>query len=81
MTQNQLMTAGALAFAGFALWYVLNGSSTNAPTAASPGQQRRDLGLAEWMKVLAQQEEDITHRAPAQYTDELNNILGPWAVP
>lgn len=47
MTQTQLMTAGAVAFALFALYTV-----TRKPgqlMAAQPAQNARDFGLDQWM--------------------------------
>lgn len=46
---NQLMTAGAVAFAGFALWYVMKPASAAAPVAVQPGQAARDAGLQKWL--------------------------------
>lgn len=47
MTSNQLMTAGAVALAGFALYYTFRTPGGNV--SAQPGQQQRDLGLSAWL--------------------------------
>jgi hypothetical protein len=44
MNSNQLMTAGAIGFAGFALWWITR-KPGNTPTAAQPAQAQRDIGL------------------------------------
>lgn len=44
MTSNKLMTYGAAAFAGFALWWISR-TPGNSATSAQPGQQARDAGL------------------------------------
>ncbi|WP_431257215.1 hypothetical protein ACQ86G_21520 [Roseateles chitinivorans] len=47
MNTNQLMTIGAVGFAGFALYYI---TRTPGKTLASqPGQQQRDAGLQQWI--------------------------------
>lgn len=47
MTQNQIMTYAAAAFAGFALWYITRKPGNAA--AAQPAQQARDAGLQVWL--------------------------------
>lgn len=47
MNSNQLMTAGAVAFAGFAIFYVLRKPKAQA-TLATTAQQQRDAGLQQW---------------------------------
>lgn len=73
MTQNQLLTGGAVAFAAFALWYITRRPS-DAPVSASPGQQQRDMGLIGWFRNLSQQENEIANRALGEYNDELRRI-------
>lgn len=47
MTSNQLMTIGAVGFAGFALFYI---TRTPGKTLANqPAQQQRDSGLQQWI--------------------------------
>lgn len=52
MTNNQMMTAGAVAFAAFALWYVFGKPQTGGALARQAGQQARDAGLAQWFDVV-----------------------------
>ena len=58
MNSNQLMTAGAIGFAGFALWFITRKPGTQ-PTAASPAQAQRDLGLQAWFDLHLAQNADI----------------------
>lgn len=51
MTSNQLMTAGAVAFAGFALWYITR--TPGGQVAKQPGQAMRDNGLQAWLGATA----------------------------
>lgn len=54
MNMNKVTTAAALAFAGFAVWYITRGAG--APIAAispQPAQQRRDAGLAAWLNDIS----------------------------
>ena len=51
MTQNQLMTAGVIGFAAFALIYITR-KPNKGPVASQPGQQQRDRGLADWFASL-----------------------------
>lgn len=78
MTQNQMLTGGAIAFAVFALWYAFTPS--RQAVASSPGQQQRDLGLTQWVGSLRSQEWQISGQAQQQYRDEIANILGPWGT-
>lgn len=48
MNQNQLLTLGAVAFAGFAVYYLFRQPGA-APIATSSGQQQRDSGLQSWI--------------------------------
>jgi hypothetical protein len=57
MKTNQLMTAGAVAFAAFALWVVSR--QTGSPVVAispQPAQQQRDAGLSGLLDVWSDQE-------------------------
>lgn len=59
ISKNQLLTFGAVAFAGFAVWYITKGAG--APIAAmsgQPAQQQRDSALVGWMNGWAQSEFD-----------------------
>lgn len=49
MNSNQLMTAGAIGFAAYALYQFVWQSSHKVTTIANqPGQQQRDAGLLVW---------------------------------
>jgi hypothetical protein len=73
MTQNQLLTGGAIGFAAFALWYILRQPGGGA-IASQPGQQQRDLALIGWFQNLSEQENAIANRALGDYNDELRRI-------
>jgi hypothetical protein len=75
MTLNQLMTVGAIGFAGFALWHVTRKPAGDA--VVQPAQRSRDAGLANWFDTLASQEAAISNNALTQYVNELKgmNIL------
>lgn len=73
MTTNQLTTVAAIAFAGFALWYITR--KPGAAVAAQPGQQQRDLGLQAWYGLRSDQNyfsTDAFNYSGAQ----LPNVLG-----
>jgi hypothetical protein len=57
LTTNQLMTAGALAFAAFAVWQFTR--KPGQAIANQPGQQQRDAGLMAWNTLYAQQWQEI----------------------
>jgi hypothetical protein len=57
MNTNQLMTAGAIAFAAFALWQFTR--KPGQAVANQPGQQARDVGLATWQEQYATQWQEI----------------------
>lgn len=61
MTQNQLMTAGAVAFAGFALWWINRGTrAQGAAIATQPAQQQRDSGLQAWFDHFDKQAAELS---------------------
>lgn len=71
-TTNQLMTAGAIAFAAFAVWHVTRKAPAGA-LANQPGQQQRDAGLAEfnfqqglqWAETARHEVDRLASRYPA----------------
>jgi hypothetical protein len=69
MNTNQLMTVGAIAFAGFALWYVARKPS--GQVATQPGQAARDAGLIGWFNHLSTQQNELATKANDDYMDEL----------
>lgn len=73
MTQNQLMTAGAIGFAAFALLYVFK--SPAKVVAATPAQQQRDAGLSQWIDILNTQNLSIDG-GKSQAVQDLTNKLG-----
>ena len=53
MTTNQLMTAGALGFALFAVLYLKKqGGAPVAAISPQPAQRQRDEGLTQWLGGL-----------------------------
>lgn len=52
MTSNQLMTAAALGFAGFAVYYITRTPAKGAGTVTLDGQRQRDQGLVSWFDTL-----------------------------
>lgn len=69
MTSNQMMTAGAIAFAGFAVWYIARKPGGEVPT--QPGQAARDAGLIGWFNHLTAQQSELATKANDDYMDEL----------
>jgi len=53
------MTAGAIGFAGFALWFITRKPSS-APVAASPAQAIRDNGLQAFFDLSLAQNVDLS---------------------
>ncbi|HWP19777.1 MAG TPA: hypothetical protein VNO84_11660 [Burkholderiaceae bacterium] len=54
MTSNQMLTFGAIAFAGFALWWINREPGAALPT--QPRQLQQDLALRNWFDLLGWQE-------------------------
>lgn len=73
MTQNQIMTIGAIGFAAFALLYVFK--TPGKTVAATPAQQQRDAGLGQWIDVLNNQQVTLDG-GKGQATQNLVNSLG-----
>lgn len=75
MTQDQILTAGAVGFALFAVLYVKK--QAGAPVAAisnQPAQRQRDAGLASWLGTWDGQ-------ANMQYTGPgFGDILNQWKL-
>jgi len=69
MTSNQLMTVGAIGFAGFALWYIARKPGGQA--SSQPGQAARDAGLIGWFNHLDQQQSELAAAGVSEYMDEL----------
>lgn len=65
MTSNQLMTAGAIAFAAFAVWQISKKPPGQA-IANQPGQQQRDAGLATWGTQQSTQWGDLAQQVSAE---------------
>jgi hypothetical protein len=74
MTSAKLMTAGAVAFAGFALWYVFR--TPGQTIASQPAQQQRDAGLASWLAQYDAQHRDISDGSIAFSLDAFKAALG-----
>ena len=55
MSNDQLMTYGALGFAAFALYQFAN-ARPGAAVATQPAQQKRDVDLAGWFDQLVEQQ-------------------------
>lgn len=68
MTQNQLLTYGSVAFAGFAAWYALRKTGIVAPLT---GEQQRMQGTADWMSQNAAQNKAV-NAAASSYRQSLN---------
>ena len=60
MTQNQVMTAAALGFAGFALFYITRTPAKGAGTVTNEGQRARDQGLVQWFDTISQGERQFS---------------------
>ena len=72
MNTNKLLTAGAIAFAGYALWYV--NRTPGKAIARQPAQQQRDSGLANWLSSWTSLENELRHGAsinPMQFAGGL----------
>lgn len=64
MNTNQLMTIGAIGFAGYALWFI-----TRKPGGAvtrQPAQRQRDAGLTAWNDQLQAQENELNNQLAKQ---------------
>ena len=74
MTSNHLMTAGAIGFAGFALWYITR--KPGGQLAAQPGQAARDLGLQSWMEQIDRQAAEIQNTSYSLSREQFASLLG-----
>lgn len=70
MTQNQLMTYGSIAFAGFAAWFALKKTGV-LPTT---GEQQRMEGTADWLNQNAAQTTAV-QQAVSQQWRSLNQVF------
>lgn len=57
MNSNQLMTAGAIGFAGFALWYITR--KPGGAVTTQPAQQAQGAALVQWNDLLSTQSDEI----------------------
>lgn len=74
MTANQLMTAAAVAFAGFALY-----SFTKKPggqLSAQPGQAARDAALQRFMDQTSWQFSTIDGGQDYNWSPEIRKLIG-----
>lgn len=71
MTQNQIMTYGSIAFAGFAAWFALKRTGVLPPMT---GEQQRMQGTADWLNQNAAQNTAV-NQAIAQQWQSLNQIF------
>jgi hypothetical protein len=74
MTTNKLMTAGAIGFAVFAVWFISR--TPGQAIAAQPGQQQRDIGLAAWVDTVNSQAREISDTSYALSLDHFQRALG-----
>lgn len=78
MTTNKALTYGAVAFAAFAVWWITR--TPGKAVAMQPGQQQRDMGLANWVGLLDAQSHEIYDRAYADYNSASGlNLSGTLA--
>lgn len=63
MNTNALMTVGAIAFAGWAVWKTTR-KAGNA-VASQPAQRQRDADLASWHDLLSSQDDTFTAVVPS----------------
>jgi hypothetical protein len=71
---NSIVTAGAFAFAGFAVWYITR--KPQGELAKQPAQADRDAGLQQWNDGLQKQYEtlgDPYKFNPSKFQDMLDN--------
>jgi hypothetical protein len=73
MTTNQLMTAGAIGFAAFAVWWISR--TPGQQVAAQPAQQQRDAGLAAWVATLDSQAREIESTSNALSLAQVKELL------
>ncbi len=76
MKTSQMMTAGSIAFAAFALWYVMKKQGGGA-IATQAGQQQRDAGLAAFSLATAYQWADLQNQYVAETFAETKQIFRP----
>lgn len=74
MTTNQAMTAGAVAFAAFALWYITR--KPGQALSVQPGQAQRDAGLAAFVNQLREQAAEIEGTSYALSREQFASLLG-----
>lgn len=65
LSTNQMLTLGAVAFAGFAVVQYRRAQSGTA-LANQPGQQQRDAGIAAWNSLQAGQWSEIGRQVAQQ---------------
>lgn len=74
MTTNQLMTAGAIGFAVFAVWWITRQQGGGA-ISNQPGQQARDAGLQAWNDQVSGQWNTLQAQANQGNVYYLNSAL------
>lgn len=74
MTTNKLMTWGAIAFAGFAIYWITR--KPGGQVHAQPGQAQRDAGLQAFQDLYAQQAREIEATSYALSIDRFKSLLG-----
>lgn len=70
LSKETLMTAGAIGFAGFALWYI--GRKPAGEVATQPGQRDRDAGLITWFNTRGLQQADLAQKTVDNWYDDMN---------
>lgn len=83
MTQNDLMTAGAVGFALFAVLYLKK--QAGAPVAAvsaQPAQRQRDAGLTLFLGNLQSQERlgTLTSSGLMSYGPDFSGAIDQWKL-
>lgn len=80
MTNNQAMTAAAVAFAGFALWWTFRRTPGGA-LADRPAQQEREASLGTFWGILNSQSSQLTAALPASQNQTKSLTGAPvWAA-
>lgn len=76
MTQNQLMTWGAIGFAAFAVAYIARKPQAGA-ISNQPGQQQRDAALADWNAQQAGQWVELQRQQAQERFRNLERMVNP----
>lgn len=92
MNSNQITNAIAIAFAGFAAWYLLRKPAapmvvsggtypTNGLPVAQAAQVQRDYGLQSWMDTATQQWATLNPTIPQATYDETERLVKRYPAP